>query len=648
MGSPTFLEPRGFRLILFGGKGGVGKTTCAAAAGLRLAQVLPGSGFLLVSSDPAHSLTDSMAGAPPPPNLRILELDASQCLTIFRSENAGKLREIASRGTFLDEEDINQLLALSLPGLDELMAFLEISRLVEDRAYDCILVDTAPTGHTLRLLAMPGLLRKWILALDALLAKHRYLRLVFGGSERRDSLDVFLGGLAASVDRMESLLHDPARCGFVPVTLPERLSVCETVALVQELERLQVPIRDIVVNRLYPDTGCPLCEAERARQDRELRDGVLDSGLSQYVLWGVPFSPVEVRGPEALSRFWDGVVSLPGPMAVSTPALRAPPVRVEGPAEHPPPSLTLLLFAGKGGVGKTTLACATAVRLADESRDKRILLVSVDPAHSLSDCLGIKVGAEPAPLSRNLSAVEIDAQSEFEAFRRLYLEELESFCETLLKNLDLPFDREVLERILDLSPTGLDEVMAVTRIMKYLEEGVYDLLVLDTAATGHLIRLLELPELINQWLRTFFGLFLKYQQIFRLPNVSRRLVEVSKSLRKLRSLLRDPARTAAYAVSIAAEMSLEETRDLAAAWDRMGIRMAALFINLLTPAGGCRFCSLVHREESAARREFQRTFRGQRQILVYRQGDVRGLPQLRKLGEGLYEPALRESLSYAG
>ena len=121
---PSFLEDRELRLLLFGGKGGVGKTSCATATALRLAKDSPQAQFLLVSTDPAHSLADSLAGALPPPNLQINELDAQECLKIFKRKHGWKLAAIASRGTFLDEEDISEFLDLSLPGLDELMALL--------------------------------------------------------------------------------------------------------------------------------------------------------------------------------------------------------------------------------------------------------------------------------------------------------------------------------------------------------------------------------------------------------------------------------------------------------------------------------------------------------------------------------------------
>src|ERR1039458_8284175 len=159
---PSFFSKQGLQLLLFGGKGGVGKTTCATAAALRLSALAPDRPLLLVSTDPAHFVRYSLAGYAPPGKLQVLELDAPQCLTKFREQNGGMLREIAAAGTFLDDEDIHQFLSLSLPGLDELMALFEISSWVEARQYDCIAVDTAPSGHTLRLLAMPELIGRWL------------------------------------------------------------------------------------------------------------------------------------------------------------------------------------------------------------------------------------------------------------------------------------------------------------------------------------------------------------------------------------------------------------------------------------------------------------------------------------------------------
>src|SRR3990172_12877464 len=113
---PSFLARPSLRLLLFGGRGGVGKTTCAAAAALRMAAHSPEQSFLLVSTDPAHSLQDCLAGFEPPVNLKILELDSDAFLKLFRERHLRTLKEIALRGTFLDEEDINRFMELSLPG----------------------------------------------------------------------------------------------------------------------------------------------------------------------------------------------------------------------------------------------------------------------------------------------------------------------------------------------------------------------------------------------------------------------------------------------------------------------------------------------------------------------------------------------------
>ena len=644
---PAFLEDRRLQLLVFAGKGGVGKTTCATAAALHLAQRSPASSFLLVSTDPAHSLADSLADLVPPGNLKVLELDARACLTTFKKKHNDELREIAARGTFLDDEEINRFLDLSLPGLDELMAFLEIAGWVENRRYHCIVADTAPSGHTLRLLAMPEFLRKWLDMLDTMLAKHRYMKLVFAHSDQRDELDAFLDDLAGAVKQMEGLLQDSLRCRFVPVMLAEAMSIRETVSMVKEAGRLKLPMTDIVINRLYPDNSCAVCRDERLRQIRELRDLFGQTHLSRFALWTIPLYAEEVRGRKALESFWDQVgIITKAPGAASPPSailLR----RVEAGDRCALPNTTLLIFAGKGGVGKTTLACATALQLARASGGKRVLLFSTGSAHSLSSCLEMEIDSRPKVVISGLTAMEVDAEEEFEALKTQYAGDIGKFLESMSSQFDLTFDREVIERILDLSPPGLDEVMALTRVTALLASGNYDVLVLDSASTGHLIRLLELPEIIDQWLKIFFDLFLKYQQIFRLTKFSQELVTLSKNLKRLKQSLNDPATAALYAVSIPTDMAYEETRDLLAACKRLGIGVARLFLNLFTPPSDCGLCSALYRRESLVRDKFQQSLPGKDFTLVYRCGETRGLRRLGELGQALYQSADVESRVYA-
>lgn len=641
---PSFLEDQDLRLLLFGGKGGVGKTTCATATALFLARNFPQRSLLLISTDPAHSLFDSLAGSLFPSNLNILEFDAQESLVAFKKEHLQKLREIASRGTFLADDDISQFIDLSLPGLDELMALLQISSWVKNHSFDCIIVDTAPTGHTLRLLTMPELIRKWLGALDALLAKHRYMKKLFSDSDRRDELDRFLEDLSGSVKQMETLLQDPTRCRFVPVMLAEELSICETISLIDQLQVLQVPVMDIVVNRLYPPSTCPVCRAGRIRQRSHLRQVLNHSIIAKRQLWVIPLYPLEVCGFENLLTFWGGVSKFEGISPEPLENLIESVPRVEAAAEYPPSEVSLLIFAGKGGVGKTTLACATALRLARDLPGKEIFLFSSDPAHSLSDCLEVPVGPKPKRVASGITALEIDARAEFETFKKLYANELNRFLNSLSSHLDITFDRQVMERIMDLSPPGLDEVMALTQVMTFLKKGDYDIFVLDSSPTGHLVRLLELPEIMDQWLKVFFALFLKYKHIFQLPKISHLLVQMSKDLKFFRTLLKDPGRSALFAVTNLTEMCFEETKDLVAVCGRMGINAMLLFHNLATPASDCPLCSALHQRESEVKDKFRQTFPAQSQSLIYRQGEPRGLERLGEFGEALYRPLQKKSL----
>ncbi|RJQ64283.1 MAG: hypothetical protein C4530_02155, partial [Desulfobacteraceae bacterium] len=613
--SPLFLRNSHLRLLFFGGKGGVGKTTCATATALRLAKRSAEASFLIVSTDPAHSLADSLAGVTLPRNLKVIELDAGKSLAAFKKNHTQILREIASRGTFFDGEDINEILVLSLPGMDELMAFLEIAGWVENRTYDCIVADTAPTGHTLRLLSMPALIKRWLEALDAMLAKHRYMKKLFSGSYQPDELDKFLSGLAESVKQMEALLQDPKQCCFVPVMLAEALSVAETLRLLEGLKQSKIAVTDIVVNRLYPENVCMACSDRHIRQMGELCQ--FEGEISAYSLWGVQQYPEEIRGPAPLDVFWEGLFPLKNPKFKICDQQSPMVSPVGAPGKLPAPEKRLLVFAGKGGVGKTTLACATAVRMARTFPDKGIFLFSTDPAHSLSDCLGKRIGPEPTELMPGLTAMEIDAQAEFDGLKKKYAAELERFLAALSPDLDLTFDREVMERVMDLSPPGLDEVMAFTLVMGFLTKDRYQVFVLDSAPTGHLIRLLETPELIQQWLKMFFNLFLKYKRVFRLPGISEQMIRISKDLKCLRALLKDSDRSALYAVTILTEMAFQETADLVEACRRMGINVPALFLNLATPDSECSLCSALCRNEGQIREKFERTFPGKPQVLVH-------------------------------
>jgi arsenite/tail-anchored protein-transporting ATPase len=306
MGLTGLLEPT-LKLILFGGKGGVGKTTCASSAGLYLAD--RDQKALLISTDPAHSLSDSLGtdigdeikqieGIHP---LSAIEVSAEKALSSFKMEYGDQLRKLLDTSTHLDGEDIDSILALPVPGIDEVMGFKTIVDFIEEGKFDHYIVDTAPTGHALRLLTFPEILDDWIKVMAKMRWKYRYMITTFSGRYRPDDADDFLMSMKKTVKKIQGLLRGQGRCEFIVVTLPEEMAIKETERMIKRLDRYGMRVKQMVVNHVVPEqVDCPFCQARREEQGKyigEIREKF--SGLNITML---PLQPHEVKGIEALKQ----------------------------------------------------------------------------------------------------------------------------------------------------------------------------------------------------------------------------------------------------------------------------------------------------------------------------------------------------------
>ena len=310
------------RYRFFGGKGGVGKTTAASATALFLLKKLkPDNSILLFSTDPAHSLSDSLGvkvgnrlvkvaehkGA----KLIAYEMDAALALERFREAHGKVLAEIAERGTLLDEEDINELLNLSLPGLDEVMSLFELSELDRAGKYSHIVVDTAPSGHTSRLLRLPEVFTRMVHALDRMGEKHRYMIQHFARRKVvADEVDLFLQDLTARIQSVRNLLYDPQQTSFTLVTIPEAMSVRETERYLELLREQSVPVTDLIVNRVEQEhDACVYCKARVKSQRPWLKE--IEKLFGDLQLHYVPLQVEEVRGMVSLEKIgrqiWKGI-----------------------------------------------------------------------------------------------------------------------------------------------------------------------------------------------------------------------------------------------------------------------------------------------------------------------------------------------------
>ncbi|MCG2725121.1 MAG: ArsA family ATPase [Elusimicrobia bacterium] len=300
------LKESALKLILFGGKGGVGKTTCAVSTGVFLAKEFK---TLLLSTDPAHSISDSLGQqigdsikeVKGIKNLWALEINADKALSEFKTEYAKEIREILDTSTNLDKDDIESVFSLSIPGLDEVMGFKTVLNLMDKGEFDKYIIDTAPTGHALRLLTMPQLLDGWIKMLAKIRWKYRYIIKTFSGRYVPDKADDFLLNMKKMVKKIGELIKDENRCEFIGVTIPEDMAIQETSRLIQSLSDYGVEVKQLVINNVMEPSDCKFCRERRKEQEKYISR--IKKKFANLKTTLVFLRPREVKGMNDLNTF---------------------------------------------------------------------------------------------------------------------------------------------------------------------------------------------------------------------------------------------------------------------------------------------------------------------------------------------------------
>ena len=306
-----------------------------------------------------------------------------------------------------------------------------------------------------------------------------------------------------------------------------------------------------------------------------------------------------------------------------------------------------IFYGGKGGVGKTTCAAATALGLAETGRET--LVVSTDPAHSLSDSLETDLGPEPRRLERDdvdsgsLWAVEIDPDAQKERY-----EKLARALATDLRSAGIRLDDEEVRRLFASgAPAGSDEIAALDLLVEYVDEGDWDVVVFDTAPTGHTLRLFDMPEVMGLALETAQSL---RGQAKRIGNAARTAVLGPMSmmgsssddeeesleafrdrLERARDLLTDPERTEFRVVLLPEGMAIAESERLVETLREANVRVDRLVVNRVfeDPEDDCSRCHSRHERHLERVAEIRETFPGLEVVtLPEREGEVQGLEAL--------------------
>jgi arsenite/tail-anchored protein-transporting ATPase len=546
------LAPLATRHLFFTGKGGVGKTSIACATAVALADA--GRRVLLVSTDPASNLDEVLGvtlGTRPTPvpgatGLAALNLDPEAAAREYRERVVGPYRGLLPAAAVASIEE-----QLSGACTVEIAAFDEFSRLLGDPAatatYEHVLFDTAPTGHTLRLLTLPS---AWTGFVEQSAFGTSCLGPLAGLEKQR--------GLYESTVRE---LGDGARTTVVLVSRPETSAFAEAARTSGELAALGVRNQRLVVNGMFrASSDDPVARAMEDRGRAAL--AALPDVLRSLPRHELSLRPAALLGIPAL-RALSAPLELDGvPPASGAPAARFPPLAsvVDSLGAT---GRGVVLAMGKGGVGKTTVAAAIALELA--RRGHRVHLTTTDPAAHVADAI-----AGDAP---GLRVTRIDPAEE----TRRYQEEVLGAVGPELDDKG----RALLEE--DLRSPCTEEVAVFRAFARTVAEGEEGIVVLDTAPTGHTILLLDAAESYHR-------------------EVLRQGSRMPETVRNLLPRLRDPAFTRVLLVTLPEATPVHEARALQEDLARAGIAPFAWIVNQsLTPVA-------TRDPLLAARREAERPY----------------------------------------
>ncbi|MFN4204766.1 MAG: arsenical pump-driving ATPase [Agrobacterium albertimagni] len=446
------------KFTFFTGKGGVGKTSLACATAVGLANA--GNKVLLVSTDPASNvgqvfgieIGNHVTPVTAVPGLEALEIDPEGAAADYRERIVGPMRGVLPEKALKGIEE-----QLSGACTTEIAAFDEFTALLTDDAvtgaYDHIIFDTAPTGHTIRMLKLPG---AWSGFLET------------GGDASclgpLAGLEKQRARYAAAVES----LSDFVRTRLILVARPRVSSLAEAARTSRELADTGIGKQHLAINGLMPDEdmGDALASALIAR-DRAALDG-MDTQLAALPQSRFVLRPENLVGLAALRRMNTPVVltkAMPRTADTDLPPLAAL-IDEIAPAGH-----GLIMTMGKGGVGKTTIAAAIAVELA--ARGHQVLLTTTDPAAHLTETLGSEVA--------NLTVSRIDPVAETARYR-----------DHVLKTKGSALDahgRAMLEE--DLRSPCTEEIAVFQAFSRVIREASRHFVVMDTAPTGHTLLLLD-------------------------------------------------------------------------------------------------------------------------------------------------------------
>jgi arsenite-transporting ATPase len=635
-------------LSFFIGKGGVGKTTISSAYAVREAVRNLRKKFLLLSTDPAHSLGDvfktklgdkpQRVRLPKAGNLFAWQIDAEKQFRDFLKPYREDLIDLIESGTIFSRSEIEPLLETTLPGMAEMSALIAIDDLLENSRYDHIVVDTAPIGHTLRMFELPQHFARFLEFLDIAGSRDRWLQQRFGGGHHAAS-EPFLVRWRKMVTSVSSALSAEHSQLFM-VTSPEEFSLNEAVrsadALASSVPDLKISA--IVLNRaVVGKSSCPVCAA-RAKMTAAARKFVTQYFHRLPLFVGEDLgSPV--LGAGALAKFGEHLFAGKKAIAIAAPASKFPPIEV---LRWPKLNAPLVFTMGKGGVGKTTVSAALGFKQRVINPHESVTVCSTDPAPSLDDVFQQNVTSRPAAVldDKHFQAMEIDSVAEFRRWATAMQEKINTAFSTQSGGIhvDLSFDRQIFSSLLNIVPPGVDEIFAIFKILDLLpsvDKSPESIVIIDMAPTGHALELLRMPERMLMWSRLLLKSLAPHRTLPLAQDVAVEIASLGQQVRELANILQDPNRSCAMAVMLAEPMPDQETGRLLASLKKLQVSVQAVFANRIVMNAGkrCPRCARARQWQAATLANLKKRFRGKSEtiyLLPNFPGEIAGKQALRQ------------------
>ena len=597
-------------LAFFIGKGGVGKTTVAAAYAVLTARMSARNKVLLVSTDPAHSLGDvlqrKLGAAAKAVNvgtgkLWACELDAPRLFGDFFRDYKQSILEIVERGSLFSGAEISPLLETALPGMSEISALLAIRDAVTSEKYSHIVVDTAPFGHTLRLFSLQEQFVRLLNFLELAAGRDRVLAAHFGGGIRTTEPKL-LEDWRGKIDQLAQAF---SAADLFLVTTAEKFALNESVRCMSEVRQSNpsLTLKSVVLNRVVRRAGkCAFCRKRVAVA--RTAESFLHKQFPQAELHIGDDPGFPIMGREALRSFGENVFAnrrlrLPPQM----PKEKRKPTRLS-PAQWPALNSRISFVIGKGGVGKTTVSAALGFH-ERKSSGAAVEICSVDPAPSLDDIFQTTIADNPKAVldDKHFRASELDSAAMFRSWVAEIREEVDSATSSEHSGIhvDLSFERKLLSALLDIVPPGLDEVLAIFRIMD-LRSSTNGKIIIDMAPTGHALELLRMPERIVNWSRLLLKSLAAHRKLALARNAAVRIAELELRARELLQAFKRSDEVSVSVVMLPEPLPDRETERLLAELHRLGLAANALFVNRLMfakDAANCTRCRVAAEWQSS-------------------------------------------------